>query len=625
MAPFDFDKLYNEAKTAVERSGSTEGWKKFGYDDPKVWEKDFRNGQTDLFWLSVELLDLALVDEVHRPITDDFFVKKNPYVEAKNWRQAVSKQSTVKNRMLLYPRGTFKSTIDMADAVQWVICFSNIRIIYMTAEETLANDFVRQVKHYFQIPENTVMTRFQMLYFAHCVPAKRKEADDQFLSPARTEKQPQPTLLALSLGMSTAGKHADIAKFDDCVSNRNSGPKATAEQRKVVADEIKSARPLVDLYGYKDYVGTYWDAADAYVALEETISDLKVLKASAWEVKPGSRKKTIPELTEEDVTLLFPKDRNDVPRLTFKALMDEYKVDEFIFSCQYLLNPTLTKTVKFTEAMLRKQIVSPEEFPQAGTYFIAEAWDFASTDGSGSDRSFGAVGFFVVEGPLAGRMYVPAITRGRFSKSELPFAVANLANRWKPIKNLGVEKAPAHDWIENDIVRALARVGYQDCPSIEWIPVDNQKGAKNARAESLETLYVDNRIFFSSEIPKDVMDEVIKEHVKFKAGSNRKDDSLDGLAHLSRYLPKGIEIPQTEQQKQTAAWDILKRKELHARLFGTTGATENTYSTKFGRPNVVNPGWKTDGFDHREIVTLAPTHWEGLPIIQHPDFQIYGT
>src|ERR1700719_1041247 len=395
MAPFDFDKLYHEASTAVERSGSEEGWKKFGYEDPKVWEADFRNGQTDLFWLSVELLDLALVEEVHRPITDDFFIKKNPYKEAKTWREAVAKQSTVKNRLLLYPRGTFKSTIDMADAIQWLICFPNIRVIYMTAEETLANDFVRQVKHYFQIPENTLMTRFQMLYFKHCVPAKRKEADDQFLSPARTEQQPQPSILALSLGMSTAGKHADVGKFDDCVSNKNSGPKATPEQRKVVADEIKSARPLIDLYGYRDYVGTYWDSADAYVSLEETISDLNVLKAPAWTVKPEARKKTTVELTEDDVVLLFPVDRNGVPSLTFKALMDEFRVDEFIFSCQYQLNPTATKTVKFTEAMIRKLIVQPEEFPQPGTYFISEAWDFAVTDGSSSDRSFGAVGFFV--------------------------------------------------------------------------------------------------------------------------------------------------------------------------------------------------------------------------------------
>jgi hypothetical protein len=610
--PFDFENLYKDAKEKVVATKSTEDWAKFGYEDFKVWEKDFRNGQTDLFWLSVEILDLALVDEVHRPITDDFFIKKNPYVDARNWREAISKQSTVKNRLLLWPRGTFKSSIGMADAVQWIVCFPNIRVIYFTAEETLANDFVRQVKHYFQVPENSRMTRFQMLYAAHCVSTKRKEADDQFLSPARTDTQPQPTLLALSLGMSTAGKHGDVAFFDDTVSNKNSGPKATPEQRVQVANEIKSARPIIDLYGYRNYTGTYWDSADAYVSLEETISDLKVLKAPAWEIKPAARKKQIHELTEEDVVLLFPVDRNGVPRLTFKALMDEFKVDAFIFSCQYLLNPTLTKTVKFTDQMFRKQIVPSSEFPQDGTYFIADVWDLATSDGKKSDRSCGMVGKFTIAGPLAGRMYVSEIIRGRYSKSELPFQIAGQANRWKPLKNLGIEKPPAHDFLENDIMRAMQKVGYPDCPAIEWIPIENIKGAKNERAAETEILLVNNQVFFSADIPTDVMNEVIKEHVNFKAGANRKDDSVDTLARLARYMPKEISCPQSEQEKQTAAWDLLKQKQQHERMFPPN--EDKQTST-----------WKRDGYDRQQEVAAPLTEWEGMPIVRSIEEQYLGT
>lgn len=614
MIPFNFEKLYSDARTATERSGSTEAWIKYGYTDPKVWEADFRNGQTDLYWLSVELLNLALIEKTHRPITDDFFIKKNPYKEAKTYKECIGKQSTVKNRLLLYPRGTFKSSIDMADVIQWIICFPNIRVIYMTAEETLATDFVRQTKSHFQIPESTPMTRFQMLYFSHCIPSKKKEAENQFLSPARTEQQAQPTLLSLSLGMSTAGKHADVAKFDDCVSNTNSGPRATAEQRKKVTDEIKLARPLVDLYGFRDYVGTPYDPADAYSSIQESMAgpDLKVLSAPAWVVKPGARKKIIEQLVEDDVELLFPIDGQGVERLTFKALMAEYRSDSFIFSCQYMINPTLTKMVKFTEYMLRKLIVKPEEFPQPGSFFTAQAWDFAVTDGSGSDRSFGVTGQFVTEGPLAGKVYISEIVRGRFSKAELPFKVAGLANRWKPIEKLGIEKSPGADFLENDIVRALNKIGYSDCPPIEWIPVDNQKGAKNARAEGLEALYMEGRVLFSSAIPEDVMDEVIKEHLKFKAGSNRKDDSLDGTAHLTRYLPKNIEPPKTEQEKQTAAWDVLKKKQMHERMFPPNEEKQT-------------PNWKRDGYDRQEIVVPAPTHYEGLPIWKSPEEQYYGT
>jgi phage terminase large subunit-like protein len=638
--PFDFPALYEKARTAAESSNALEEWERYGYENPKKWEEDFRLGQQDLFWLCTQLLGLALLDtpdSFHRKLCTGFFIKKNPYNKARDWKDSVAKQDTgVKNRLLLYPRGTFKSSLTLADVIQWILCFPNIRVLYMTAEENLAVDFVRQIKSYFQVPcdkdkktdkwvPNQKITQFQMLYWAHCVPANKKEDERQFLSPARTEQQVQPTVLAISLGMSTAGIHGDVGVHDDCVSNKNSGPKATPENRKTVADEIKSARPLIDLYGYRFYVGTNWNEADAYEVIQEAMPDLRVEKAAAWTVKPGSRKKKINELTEDDVDLLFPADGNGVPRLTFKALMDEYKVDSYIFSCQYLLNPQASKIVKFTEQMLRKQIISHDQFPQPGSYFIAQFWDFAKTANADSDRSCGMTAQIATAGHLAGRMFISEIVRGRFSKSELPFQLARMALRWRPVEKLGIEKSPGADFLENDILRAFAKVGYPDAPSIEWVTLDTQKDAKNVRAETSETLMIDNRVFFSDQIPKELMDEVIQEFVKFKPGSNRKDDSVDTLGHIARYLPKDITPPQTVQEEMTAAWDLLAQKQLHERQFMTSGDTENTYSTKFSYPTAPNPGWKTDGYDRKEIVVPPPTHWEGLPIYQNPDQMIYGT
>jgi phage terminase large subunit-like protein len=615
--PFDFDALYQQAKRAVDQTKSTAEWEKNGYQDQKAWETDFRKYQMDLYALSVDLLGLDIVEETHRPITDDFFVKKNPYIEAKNWKDAVSKQSTIKNRLLLYPRGSFKSSIDRADVVQWLICFPQIETIYMTAEETLASEFVQMTRSYFAIDSEAKLTRFQMLYFAHCVPAKTKESEDRFTSRAKNENVVTPSIRSLSLGASTVGKHGQVGKFDDCVSNKNSGPTATPEQRKKVTEEIKLARNIIDGFGYRDYVGTNYDLQDAYASLEETLPNLKVLRKPAWTVKAQARKKKIEELVADDVDLLFPLDGAGVERLTFEAIMAEYKVDSFICSCQLLLNPTLTKTVKFTDQMLRKQIIPSEQFPQDGTYFVVDMWDLAATDGVKSDRSCGMVGKFTTAGPYAGRVYICDIIRGRYSKSELPFQIANQASRWKPLRSLAIEKPPAHDFLENDIIRALSRVGYGDCPAIEWIAVENTKGAKNERAAETEILLVNNQIFFSADIPEDVMNEVIKEHVNFKAGTNRKDDSVDTLARLARYLPKEISVPQTEQERQNAAWDLLKQKQSYEKQFLYR---ENETAGESKTPDL----WKTDGYDRREEVVPAPTHYEGLPIRKDFDSELFG-
>jgi hypothetical protein len=610
--PFDFRALYDEAEKAVKARKSVAEWEQFGYGDFSIWREDFEKGQRDLYWLCTTLLDLALVEKTHRPITDDFFVKKNPYVEAKSWKEAVAKQSTVKNRMLLYPRGSFKSSIDRADAIQWLVCFPNIDVIYMTAEDTLATEFVSATRKPFEVKEDEKLTRFQMLYFAHCIPAKTKEAESQFTSRAKKEDRDVPSVRALSLGASTVGKHGAVGKFDDCVSNKNSGPTSTPEQRKKVTEDIKLARNIVHGYGYRDYVGTSYNEDDAYVSLQETIPNLKILCTPAWTVKPGALKKQIIDLLPEDVDLLFPEDGMNVPRLTFDAIMAEYKVDAYICSCQLFLNPQKAKTAKFTEQMIRRQIIPVGQFPQPGEYFTAAMWDFAKTDGASSDRSCGMIGLFTTSGPLAGRMYVTEIDRGRYSRSDLPFHVANQAARWRPLEYLGIEKSPGADFLTNDIIRALVQVGYPDAPSIDWVPVENTKGAKNSRALGLEIVFIDNRIFFSDQIPKEVMDAVIREFVNFKGDSNRKDDSVDACARLSKYIRTDIKVPQTEQEKMTAAWDLLAQKQEHERMFPFN-------------PDKDVSQWKRDGYDlPKEQIIPPPTHWEGLPIYRSPEEQIYG-
>ncbi len=580
-------KLYEKAKAAVEETKSLEHWKLYGYDQFEKWKDDYKLGQTDLFWLSTVPLDepLALV-EMHRLITGDFFIKKNPYIEARTWKEAVSKQSAIKNRMLLYPRGTFKSSIDRIDVLQWIICFPNIRILVMTAEETLAESFVKDIKKHFLLSENTKLTQFQMLYYQHCISAKTKGKANEFTTSARTQDQPEPTVLALSLGMSTAGKHFDVGKFDDCVSEINSGPRASLDSRKIVADDLKLKRYLIDGYGYRDYVGTIYDPDDAYAALQRTIPDLHVYKKPALWLKTGSKTKPKDQLGENDWELLFPEDAEGVERLTYKFLKSEQDIDEYLFSCQYLLEPLASRTVKFTEALLKSHVTQAEGLPQPGTYRTFSAWDLAYSVEAGRDYSVGCVGWFVITGPQAGRMFVVDIVRGRFSKSELTFQIAEQAGRWK-VERLGIENSPGAQFLDTDLRQQLLRAGHANCP-IDYFPIDNHKGAKNARAEMLETLLVANRLWFSSDIG--ILEDVIGEFVGFKPGTKRKDDCVDATAHLARYMPGQIEIPATEIERQEAAYDILRQKDLHERLY---------------------PGWQPPPPPEAPPM---PLEWDGAPV-----------
>src|SRR5208282_5988139 len=63
------------------------------------------------------------VYNTHEHIANFFFVRKDPTY--KTFKQFASKENYVgeKERLLLVPRGGFKSSLNMCDCVQWVIAF----------------------------------------------------------------------------------------------------------------------------------------------------------------------------------------------------------------------------------------------------------------------------------------------------------------------------------------------------------------------------------------------------------------------------------------------------------------------------------------------------------------------
>jgi hypothetical protein len=76
----------------------------------------------------------------HEEICNKFFVPKDPtYITFDHF---ADQYTDLKQSMLLVPRGGFKSSLNMADTVQWIICFPAITIAILTGVLRLATDFV---------------------------------------------------------------------------------------------------------------------------------------------------------------------------------------------------------------------------------------------------------------------------------------------------------------------------------------------------------------------------------------------------------------------------------------------------------------------------------------------------
>lgn len=564
----------------------------------QTWLKERRACQTNLFLLAKKYLALDLIDSfycpdhpiencpeaipcricskilvpcpgippgisVHREICNAF-VHKNP-------DETIFNQDTKKERLVLCSRGSFKSSLNRADAAQWIIAFPNVRLVIFSASPDLGEVFVKTVKEWFTITEkdgqgicDPRFKEFQQLFPEHMVSAAKKEAADQFTTPARTKSSVEPTLMTLPLVGNTAGWHFDVGKWDDAVSDVNCGPNSTEDSRKQVGENIALKKKLIMLQGYKEYVGTPYASDDFYSSILERNRPEVVLIKPCWQVKPEAKHKRIEDLAETDVHLLFPVDGAGQPQLTFQSLKREALDNPYIFSCQYLVSPEATKVVKFTEQLLSSHITQPDGLPQAGTYTCFSAWDLAGSASSSSDFSVGAVGWFAKSGPLAGRMFVREIVMGRFSPSELEQKIASLAARWR-VEGISIEGSPGSFFAETGIMRELVRCGYSECPRPEFFKVDTRKDAKNNRAASLESLLINDLLWFSAEIP--IMDMVIKQFIGFKPHSKRKDDIVDCVAHLSRHMPTNLIIPANSQQIEQAKIDMLKDKMLQEMLF----------------------------------------------------------
>ncbi len=616
-----------------------------------VDEKDWLNArliaQTDLFHLAKDIFHLDLIDHwvcpnhatgephdtkpseeepcsvcgenlipcagippgqsIHRLICD-FFVRKNP-------NKSVALQDTMKERLLLVPRGCFKSTIDEIDCVQWIICFPNIRLVLFTATEGLGVEFVSHVRSRFIVQadkdgNNKRYTHFQLLFPEHCIIPKVKEAEDRFTTPARYKVGViGPSILALSLKQSTSGIHAEVGKFDDCVSNSNSGPGTSQDQRESVGAQIRLTRGVIELYGYRDNIGTPYDEKDAYAykIVQTKPEDILTLIKPALEVKPESRNKKEEERVEFDYNFLFPIDAAGIPRLNYSALMRIKNDDLVVYCCQYLCRPSASRQVKFTEQLIRSCIVQEISLPQDPDVANYSVWDTAWSVESGSDYSVGAV-ISVVR--AAGRGFIREIVRGRFSKQELPAKIADQGHRWS-VQKIAIEGIPgAEASFDGPIKDHLERLGSPTIP-VEFFPVDRSKNAKELRAEMVEDKLQARYLMFSSNIG--IMDDVIHEFVTFKPHSKRKDDIVDAVAHACRYLPKA-EPQQSPAVRAKILEDIMRDKMEHERLFPFNPNDDPNYHWS-ERPPIMEEPLPMDTFE---------VGGNKYPVFKNIEEQIYG-
>lgn len=488
----------------------------------------------------------------------EFFIKKRTPIEGENWIDVFSGLDEIKNRLLLYPRNTYKSSIDIDDVVQFILCFSEIRVLFLPGDRKLGKEFLDGINGYFVRRGNE--TPLEYLFPEHFIDEKNKYEDD-YTTPARKGASIlQPTVSFSSLESSLGGHHYDVMKPDDAVTRDNT---LNIDSCIKVRKNFYIDRPMLMNYGYCDAVGTVYDNEDLWAdmqakatAYEKKFGErtLKVLCEPAWRVKPEAQHKKEEDLEENDVVLLFPR------QLPFKFLRKSLYDEPDSFATQYMLRTNKTGSVKITEEMIRARTLGWNQLPQKFKSY--GQWDLAYSAKNGRDWTVGVHGHIDENG----RLYVIDITRDRYPTGrEIAFCIVDGIRRHGQ-ELVRIEDSMGARWLESDMKMYSGQLGV-GLP-IQYVKVSNEKNAKEDRYRAIEVVMNSNRLYFSASIS--CYDAMMEELTT----NTQKDDIRDAIALLLDILPRVAQPVDTpDDEAFTKVWEELRRKQGRDMMYGGISET----------------------------------------------------
>lgn len=546
--------------------------------EDRAYKDELRlRAQTDLFWLAYELLHYdKITDAVHRAVTNHY-VQKDP-------RKPIEEQDALKNRLHLDPRGTFKSTINMADTVQWIIGFPESAGLLLSGSLKLTNGFAGEVTQHFVLPKGASGSAFHELFPEFLITPSEVRVGS-YCAPKRQTRRKEDTLMSSSIEASLSGWHFDWIKEDDIVDNRNS---ETASGIEKVKKNRHINRKMLMPWGYRDTAGTRYDPFDAY---GEDIKNarpgkikilnrpaLKILKGSEYEDKYGRRVDPERFPGAKECVLTFPL------LLSYEFLQESYDDDYPSFMTQYMNDAHGGKEITFEQDDLDNAKVDESDAPVQGNAIIV--WRFSNSTEPSMRYAGAAVGR-----QHNGRMFIIDAMRGIFNPSTQALRVVQLAKK-HDARQVTIIDSPGARHVEHHIHNAALTEGYKIM--LRWVEFDDDPGTRDLRLRGVEPLLSSRRLLLSNEIS--CMTELMTQFTNF--GMVEENEIVEVIARVCESLPKSIAHPDASTEDEEDEQEQREMdQDMHNRVYGLGPyAVRETPTYEAPEPDYAPPG-NTQGLD----------------------------
>jgi hypothetical protein len=477
---------------------------------------------TDHMYLGCEVLGMDFQEIPHRGLFDLFIAKDATFGTPLN-----DLATMIKKRMILWPRGTLKTSATVVDQVQTILCYPNVRICHMTGGDSLAKEHLARVKSIFEQPTD----KFLDLFPEFC--GRRLGNAHRFTVPARKRSMTafaQPTFKISTAKSVKASTHYDVIYIDDLVNETNYRSPKLLEKS---INDYKDIIPLLEPEGYMYVTGTRYSFGDLYQEIQEQAEkEMKETGRRRWSFsvlpcwvrycrncehwcsrrdvdhnfdlnasEPTCMKCKCKGWEDTGVKdVLFPKAKCKDGRsightIEFLELQKSEMGSEF-FANQYENNPIAAGEQTFTPELIAKQtLFHSSQFPtalQAPAFFVG---DLSYVGADDRDKSV----FYVVR-QWQGQLFVIDCLSGKWDATQL---CENLL--------LGIMKyRPVMIWIErflgweayDTVIRAFARdKNVQQFP-VEWMPMSYMPKAKIVRIGAVKTPLTERRLWLNAGMPE---------------------------------------------------------------------------------------------------------------------------
>lgn len=486
----------------------------------------------------------------HEEICNEFFVQKDPanFSTFESFALDCDAKKQIKERLLLVPRGGFKSSINMADCVQWIICFPEITIAILTGTLRLAQDFVGEVKAHFTMDENfekgerygkfrprllknkltgkTTISMFQVLFPEHSVRPDSGKCDE-FQTPAVTAGDKEPTIRATGIEQSLAGSHFCLLKLDDVVTEENC---ETVTRIEDINHRVGVDKALMHAFGFLDIIGTWYDERDYYgvqIAYDDKLflasqknETQKIYRRAVWwpTAECLAKGKVEAEWTALDVHMWFPT------QLPFELMKASSQKEPDVFAIKYLNDPRQINKIKFPRELLIRRTLNHNLAPHQG--MIVTTVDTAYSTQSWADYTVILTAII-----HSGKFYIINMVRGRFNEYELPAVIAAVGNKWKP-KQIVIEEVMGTAFVKREIRREMEKLKISIPLRSAGLGQGNKARSKAMKAKPVLRLLGDERMYFVNSC--EALEEIYTELSQFTGTVDDKhDDIVSALSLLA--------------------------------------------------------------------------------------------